>query len=254
MSYLENGTTLRSQFSEMDPKRHHREMEESELLAHIAGKLGCDLERASRAFDSMRNTKSRVLVFDAVHGQWRGCDWKPADKAAFEQMLRDDQRALERKSIHEAKERRQLEANVEKLLARVQKLEKRESNLEETIENLEKLLARVESLEQMADQSDVSDKPSKNGFLEKKAQDRLGQKQKQPTREEQQAALMAKVMSPDWNNQPPVVPYVRPKTFSSGPKATDSGPKRVWREDSGDGREDSGDGYGETIKKHWQEG
>ena len=251
MSYLENGTTLRSQFSEMDPKRHHREMEESELLAHIAGKLGCDLERASRAFDSMRNTKSRVLVFDAVHGQWRGCDWKPADKAAFEQMLRDDQRALERKSIHEAKERRQLEANVEKLLVRVQKLEKRESNLEETIENLEKLLARVEDLEQMADQSEVSDKPSKSGFLEKKAQDRLAKKQ--PTCEEEQAALMAKVMSPDWNNQPPVVPYVRPKTFSSGPKATGSGPKRVWREDSGDGREDSGDGYAETIKKHWQE-
>ena len=242
MSYLENGTTLRSQFSEMDPKRHHREMEESELLAHIAGKLGCDLERASRAFDSMRNTKSRVLVFDAVHGQWRGCDWKPADKAAFEQMLRDDQRALERKSIHEAKERRQLEANVEKLLARVEKLEK----------NLEHLLARVESLEQMADQSDVSDKPSKNGFLEKKAQGRLEQKQKQPTREEQQAASLAKALSMDWKNQPPAPEYVRPKTFSSGPKATDAGPKRVWREDSGDGREDSGDGYAETVKKHWQ--
>ena len=246
MSYLENGTTLRSQFSEMDPKRHHREMEESELLAHIAGKLGCDLERASRAFDSMRNTKSRVLVFDAVHGQWRGCDWKPADKAAFEQMLRDDQRALERKSIHEAKERRQLEANVEKLLARVEKLEKRESNLEETIENLEHLLARVESLEQMADQSDVSDKPSKNGYLEKKAQGRSEQNQKHPTREEQQAGFMAKVMSPDWNNQRPVVPYARPEKFFSGAKATDSGEKRV-------SREASGDGYGETIKKHWQE-
>ena len=240
MSYLENGTTLRSQFSEMEPKRHHREMEESELLAHIAGKLGCDLERASRAFDSMRNTKSRVLVFDAVHGQWRGCDWKPADKAAFEQMLRDDQRALERKSIHEAKERRQLEANLEKLLARVQKLEKRESNLEETIENLEKLLARVEHLEQMADQSEVS----KNGFLEKKAQDRSAKKQKQPTLEEQQARALAAAMN--LHNQPPVVPYVRPKMTSSGPQTTVSGPKRVWREDSGDG-------YAETIQNHWQE-
>ena len=226
MSYLENGTTLRSQFSEMEPKRHHREMEESELLAHIAGKLGCDLERASRAFDSMRNTKSRVLVFDAVHGQWRGCDWKPADKAAFEQMLRDDQRALERKSIHEAKERRQLEANLEKLLARVQKLEKRESNLEETIENLEKLLARVEHLEQMADQSKVNDKPSKNGFLEKKDQETL---------EEQQARMLEIAKSlpiPDRTRYGRDTPYVG-----------NSLSKTV----------DSGDSYAETVKKHWQE-
>jgi len=218
MSYLENGTTLRSQFSEMEPKRHHREMEESELLAHIAGKLGCDLERASRAFDSMRNTKSRVLVFDAVHGQWRGCDWKPADKAAFEQMLRDDQRALERKSIHEAKERRRLESIVEKL-------EK----------NLEKLLARVESLEQMADQSEVSDKPSKNGFLEKKAQDRLAKKSKQETIEEQQARMLELAMSmpaPDRNRYGRDTPYVG-----------NSLSKTV----------DSGDSYAETVKKHWQE-
>lgn len=215
MSYLENGTTLRSQFSEMDPKRHHREMEESELLAHIAGKLGCDLERASRAFDSMRNPKSRVLVFDHTHRHWRGCEWRPADKAEFEQMLRGDQRALERKSTHEAKERRQLESIVEKL-------EK----------NLEKLLARVEDLEQMA--NDSGDEH----------QDRLPQKQKQPTLEEQQARALAAAMN--LHNQPPAPEYVRPKMFSSGPKATDSGPKRAWREDSGDG-------YAETIQKHWQE-
>lgn len=231
MSYLENGTTLRSQFSEMDPKRHHREMEESELLAHIAGRLGCDLERASRAFDSMRNTKSRVLVFDAVHGQWRGCDWKPADKAAFEQMLRDDQRALERKSIHEAKTRRQLEASVEKLLARVQKLENRESNLEETIENLEHLLARVESLEEMADQS----KPSKSGLLEKKGQDRSAKKQKQETLEESQRRMVELAKSlpiPDRKRYGRYTPYV------GNPLS-----KTV----------DSGDGYAETMKKHWQQ-
>lgn len=235
MSYLENGTTLRSVFSEMSPKGHHREMEESELLDHIAGELGCDLERASRAFDSMKNTKSRVLVFDAVHRQWRGCDWKPADKASFEQMLREDQRALERKSIHEAKERRQLESNLEKLLARVEKLEKREGNLE-------KLLARVEHLEQMADQS----KPTKNGFLEEKGQDRLAKKQKQPTLEEQQAQAFAMAMRLKTEKQAPVPEYIRPKMTFSGPKPTVSGPNRVWREDSGDG-------YAETIQKHWQE-
>lgn len=235
MSYLENGTTLRSQFSEMDPKRHHREMGESELLAHIAGKLGCDLERASRAFDSMRNTKSRVLVFDAVHGQWRGCDWKPADKAAFEQMLRDDQRALERKSIHEAKERRQLESNLEKLLSRVEKLEKRESNLEETIENLEHLLARVEHLEQMADQSEASDKPIKSGFLEKNAQDRLAKKPEQEILTDSQRRCLEIAMSMPKPNE---TRYGRKTPYAGNPLS-----KTV----------DSGDGYAETVKKHWKE-
>ena len=101
-------------------------------------------------------------------------------------------------------------------------------------------LARVEHLEQMADQSEVS----KNGFLEKKAQDRSAKKQKQPTLEEQQAQALAAAMN--LHNQPPVVPYVRPKMTSSGPQTTVSGPKRVWREDSGDG-------YAETIQNHWQE-
>ena len=216
----------------MSPKGHHAEMKESEVLDHIAGKLGCDLERASRAFNSMRNPKSRVLVFDAMHRQWKGCDWTPTDQPSSQQMLRDNLRHLERKHSEIAKQKRSIEANMDKLLARVEKLEKR--------------LARLQYPEQMANQSEANDSGDEH-------QGRLPQKQKQPTREEQQAALMAKVMSPDWNNQPPVVPYVRPKTFSSGSKATDSGPKRVWREDSGDGREDSGDGYAETIKKHWQE-
>ena len=124
MSYLANGTTLRSEFREMSPKGHHAEVEESEVLSHIAGKLGCDLERASRAFNSMRNPKSRVLVFDAMHRQWKGCDWTPTDQPSSQQMLRDNLRHIERKHSEIAKQKRNIEANMERLLARVERLEK----------------------------------------------------------------------------------------------------------------------------------
>ena len=71
--------TLRSLFSMMPPTRHHHDPSQSEVLAHICQVLRCDLDRASRAFGSMRNMKSRVLVFDGQSRLWRGCDWVPSD-------------------------------------------------------------------------------------------------------------------------------------------------------------------------------
>jgi hypothetical protein len=215
-------------FRLMPPLAHDANPERSQVLEHIAENLGGDLGRAVAAFNSMRHPKSRVVVFDHIHRQWKGCDWTPADTVTTEQMIVSEHRAFERKQIAIAGVVKELEANLEKLLRRVEKLERKE---------------RKELME-MADQSEASDKPSKNGFLEKKDQDRLEQKQKQPTLEEQQARALAAAMN--LHNQPPVVPYVRPKMTSSGPQTTVSGPKRVWREDSGDG-------YAETIQNHWQE-
>ena len=228
MSYLANGSTHRSMFRLMPPLAHDANPERSQVLEHIAENLGGDLGRAVAAFNSMRHPKSRVVVFDHIHRQWKGCDWTPADTVTTEQMIVSEHRAFERKQIAIAGVVKELEANLEKLLRRVEKLERKE---------------RKELME-MADQSEVNDKPSKNGFLEKKAQDRSAKKQKQPTLEEQQAQALAAAMN--LHNQPPVVPYVRPKMTSSGPQTTVSGPKRVWREDSGDG-------YAETIQNHWQE-
>ena len=82
MSYLSNGSTLRSTFREMPPKRHNLNSEKSELLAHIVETVGCGLVEANRAFGSMRNVKSQVLVFDRTHRVWHGCDWKPSDEEA----------------------------------------------------------------------------------------------------------------------------------------------------------------------------
>jgi hypothetical protein len=66
----------------MPPKRHNLNSEKSELLAHIVQTVDCGLVEANRAFGSMRNVKSQVLVFDRVQRVWHGCDWKPTDQEA----------------------------------------------------------------------------------------------------------------------------------------------------------------------------
>jgi len=66
----------------MPPKRHNLNSEKSELLAYIVETIGCGLVEANRAFGSMRNVKSQVLVFDRVQRVWHGCDWQPSDQEA----------------------------------------------------------------------------------------------------------------------------------------------------------------------------
>ncbi len=79
MSYLDNGSTLRSMFRLMSPQRHDADPDKSEVLAYIRKNLACELGRSIRAFNSMRNKKSQVIVYDMVHRQWRGCDWVPPE-------------------------------------------------------------------------------------------------------------------------------------------------------------------------------
>jgi hypothetical protein len=66
----------------MPPKRHNLNLEKSELLAHIVETIGGGVAEANRAFNSMRNVKSQVLVFDRIERVWHGCDWKPSDEQA----------------------------------------------------------------------------------------------------------------------------------------------------------------------------
>lgn len=66
----------------MPPKTHNSDPEKSELLAHIVQTIGCGTAEANRAFNSMRNVKSQVLVFDRIHRVWHGCDWQPTEEEA----------------------------------------------------------------------------------------------------------------------------------------------------------------------------
>lgn len=87
MSYLENGSTLRAMFRLMPPMRHDIDPSRSEVLAYIMDNLRCDLGKSIRSFNSMRNIKSGVLIFDRIHRQWRGCDWVPAEEVDKVSML-----------------------------------------------------------------------------------------------------------------------------------------------------------------------
>lgn len=79
--------SLRAQFHRMPPKMHHRDHAASEVLAHIREVLGCDLDRAVKAFNSMRNHRSGVLVFDNVDKTWHGCFWTPSEKEARDRKI-----------------------------------------------------------------------------------------------------------------------------------------------------------------------
>ena len=90
MSYRRIGgiaRTLRGLFENMEPLSHDRTMESSQVLAHIAQVLGCDLLEARRAFDSMRQCNSRVLVFDRNQGQWHGAAWMPSSETDQSRMI-----------------------------------------------------------------------------------------------------------------------------------------------------------------------
>lgn len=99
MSYLENGSTHRSLFRLMPPLHHDADPNRSQVLAHIVENTGWDMGRAIRAFNSMRNPRSKVLVFDTIHRMWKGCDWLPADKDSKDTMLIVELRTLQRRVV-----------------------------------------------------------------------------------------------------------------------------------------------------------
>jgi hypothetical protein len=99
MSYLENGATHRSMFRLMEPLHHDADPNRSQVLAHIAENMRCDMGRAIRAFNSMRHPKSKVLVFDSIHRMWKGCDWVPADNNSKDSMFIIELRTLQRRVI-----------------------------------------------------------------------------------------------------------------------------------------------------------
>lgn len=68
-------STLRALFQRMAPLAHHFDPQQSQVLAHIAEVLGCDLGEAQRCFNSMRQGKVGVLRFNRAQAAWHGCEW-----------------------------------------------------------------------------------------------------------------------------------------------------------------------------------
>ena len=121
MSYLPSGKTPRTMFSQMPPKRHDLDPSKSEVLAYIGQEMGCDLAAAIRAFNSMRHPKCRVLVFDKIERQWKGCEFRPADAETSELSIIREHRAFERQLAVLRSTVRRLEDDVESLKRKVAK-------------------------------------------------------------------------------------------------------------------------------------
>ncbi|OWU65881.1 MAG: hypothetical protein CBB60_002415 [Armatimonadetes bacterium Cent15-Ar3] len=122
MSYLENGATHRSMFRLMPPLHHDADPNRSQVLAHIAENMQCDMGRAIRAFNSMRHPKSKVLVFDKVHRMWKGCDWLPAHDDSKDAMILIEHRALERRVAA-------MDSELRKALKEIKRLNKQMADL-----------------------------------------------------------------------------------------------------------------------------
>ena len=102
-------------FSEMPPKTHDVETGKSEVLAYICQEMSCDISKAVRLFNSMRHPKCRVLVFDKIERQWKGCSFRPSDAETSELSMLREHRSLERQVASVRSELRRLAKEVDDL-------------------------------------------------------------------------------------------------------------------------------------------
>lgn len=121
--------SLRARFHRMPPKRHDRDPQASEVLAHIREVLGCEMDRALKAFNSMRNRRSQVLVFDNVEKTWAGCFWTPSEEQEKERKFRRELMALERDVAALKADVRKLRKEVKALIRAAKKADKEEGEV-----------------------------------------------------------------------------------------------------------------------------
>jgi hypothetical protein len=110
-------------FRLMEPLHHDADPNRSQVLAHIMENMRCDMGRAIRAFNSMRHPKSKVLVFDAIHRMWKGCDWVPADNDSKDNMFIVELRTLQRRVVA-------MDSELKKAVKEIKRLNKKLANRE----------------------------------------------------------------------------------------------------------------------------
>lgn len=143
-------TTLRAQFSSMPPMTHNPNPEDSDVLAHIMETLNVPMEAAQKAFNSMRNPSSRVLIYDRVHAAWHGCEWLPDTEKDADLMMnrklgeikKDIQRDKTWTRKRE-KEIKKLNEDMDEIYARVDAINATMAEWKNLLPNLEKAIAEI---------------------------------------------------------------------------------------------------------------
>jgi hypothetical protein len=123
-------------FRLMEPLHHDADPNRSQVLAHIMENMRCDMGRAIRAFNSMRHPKSKVLVFDAIHRMWKGCDWVPADNDSKDSMFIVELRTLQRRVVA-------MDSELKKAVKEIKRLNKKTKEMENTPEINEDWFAKM---------------------------------------------------------------------------------------------------------------
>jgi hypothetical protein len=113
-------------FRLMPPLHHDADPNRSQVVAHIMENMQCDIGRAIAAFASMRNPKSRVLVYDHIHRMWKGCDWQPSDEDSAKGMVLSELRALQRRVAA-------MDSELRKATREIKRLSKQLANLKESV-------------------------------------------------------------------------------------------------------------------------
>jgi hypothetical protein len=113
-------------FRLMPPLHHDIDPSRSQVVAYIMENTGWEIGRALASFNSMRNPRSRVLVFDKTHRVWKGCDWLPPKDESSNQMVLAEHRALERRVIA-------MDAELRKATREIKRLSKQLANLKESV-------------------------------------------------------------------------------------------------------------------------
>ena len=143
-------TTLRAQFSSMPPMTHDPNPEDSDVLAHIMETMDVPMEVAQKAFNSMRNPSSRVLIYDRVHAVWHGCEWLPDTEKDADLMMnrklgeikKDIQRDKTWTRKRE-KEIKKLNEDMDEIYARVDAINATLAELNNLLPNFEKALGEI---------------------------------------------------------------------------------------------------------------
>ena len=143
-------TTLRAQFSSMPPMTHNPNPEDSDVLAHIMETLDVPMEVAQKAFNSMRNPSSRVLIYDRVHAAWHGCEWLPDTEKDADLMMnrklgeikKDIQRDKTWTRKRE-KEIKKLNEDMDEIYARVDAINATMAEWKNLLPSLEKTLGEI---------------------------------------------------------------------------------------------------------------
>jgi septal ring factor EnvC (AmiA/AmiB activator) len=144
-------TTLRAQFSSMPPMTHDPNPEDSDVLAHIMETMDVPMEVAQKAFNSMRNPSSRVLIYDRVHAVWHGCEWLPDTEKDADLMMnrklgeikKDIQRDKTWTRKRE-KEIKKLNEDMDEIYARVDAINATMAELKNLLPSLEKTLGGLQ--------------------------------------------------------------------------------------------------------------